>query len=136
MYSVLSALTWRSMLPAARSRLCKDSAWASVFSRRVMSAAVIVCAGYLLLLFFATLKPFSFIKSIDVLSTYSWQMINRYRANVSPCSTPATMSNIVSESLVGNFKLFQIILFIKYSYVIQINNSLLYLFKYLITHNK
>ena len=96
MYSVLSALTWRTMPATARSRPCsKVSAWAGVFARSVLlsawSASVIVCAEYLLLLSFASLKPFYFIKSIDVLSTYSRQIINRYGANVSPCSTPATM---------------------------------------------
>ena len=40
MYSVLSALTWRSMPPAAFSRLCsRDSIWADVFSRSPMSSA-------------------------------------------------------------------------------------------------
>ena len=34
-----------------------------------MSASVIVVAGYLLLLFFVSSKPFSLILSIDVLST-------------------------------------------------------------------
>ena len=57
-----------------------------------VAPTVIVCAGYPLLLFFASLKPFSFIKSIDVLSTLSKQMINRYEANVCPCSTPSKMS--------------------------------------------
>ena len=59
------------MPPAARSRLCsRDSVWVDVFARSAMLlASVIVCAGYLLLLSFASLKAFSFIKSIDVLST-------------------------------------------------------------------
>ena len=74
-------------MPAvARSRLCsRVSAWAGLYARSAMSLAysssVIVCAGYLL----------SFILSIDVLRTYSRQMIKRYVANVSPRSTPATM---------------------------------------------
>ena len=82
---------------AAGSRLCiRDSAWAGVFARSAMSsvssASVIVYVGYLLLLSFISLKPFSFIISIDVLRSKSRQMIKRYGANVSPCSTPATMS--------------------------------------------
>ena len=81
MYSVLSVLTWRSMPAAARFRRCsRDSAWVGVFARSAMSSA------YLLLLYFASLKPFLFIKSIDVSSTKSWQMINRYGANESPCT--------------------------------------------------
>ena len=97
MNSVLSALTWTPMPPAVRSRLCsKDLAWAGVFAGSAMpsakSASVIVRAGYLLLLAFAKVTPFSFIKPIDVRSTLSMQIINRYGANVSPCSTPATMS--------------------------------------------
>ena len=51
-----------------------------------------VVAGYLRPLFFVSSKPFSLILSIDFLSTYSRQMIKRYGASVSPCSTPATMS--------------------------------------------
>ena len=54
--------------------------------------SVIVFAGYLLLLFFVSLKPFSLILSIDVLSMLSKQMIKRYGASMSPCKTPATMS--------------------------------------------
>ena len=58
MHSILFSLTWRLMSPAASFRLCsKDSAW------------VIVCAEYRLLVAFARVKPFSFIKSIDVRST-------------------------------------------------------------------
>ena len=53
MYSVLSALAWGSMLPAARSWLC-SRAWMGKFTRSAMSlaksASVIVCTGYLLLL--------------------------------------------------------------------------------------
>ena len=84
------------MPAAARSKLCsRDSAWVGVFARSAMSSAqftsIIVCTGYLLLSF-ASLKPLSFIITIDVLSTLSRQMINRYGANLSPCSTPATMS--------------------------------------------
>ena len=97
MYSVLSGLTLKPMPLAACFKQCsRDSAWEDVFARSTMSSAlsasVIVCAGYLLLLSFANLKPFSFIKFIDVLSTLSRQIINRYGANVSPCSIPATMS--------------------------------------------
>ena len=71
--SRISALTARhddDMPPGARSRLCsRDSAWAGVFARSAMSSAYseseIVCARYLLLLSFASSKPFSFIKSIE-----------------------------------------------------------------------
>ena len=42
--------------------------------------------------FLVSLKPLSFILSIDVLSTKYRQMIKRYGANTSSCSTPATMS--------------------------------------------
>ena len=48
----------------------------------------IVFVWYLLSLSFASVKLFSFLKSIDVRSTKSRQIINRYGANVSPCSTP------------------------------------------------
>ena len=47
--------------------------------------------GVTSILSFVSLKPFSLILSIDVLSTYSRQMIKRRQANVSPCSTPATI---------------------------------------------
>ena len=62
------------MFAAARSKLCSSvSAWSGVFASIAMlsalSASVIVVAGYLLLLFFVSSKPFSFILSIDVLST-------------------------------------------------------------------
>ena len=40
MYSALSALTWKSMPAAARSRLCRRVlAWAVVFARSAMSLA-------------------------------------------------------------------------------------------------
>ena len=40
MYSVLCALTWRPMPPAARSRLCSSVlAWAGAFARIAMSSA-------------------------------------------------------------------------------------------------
>ena len=61
-------------MPAvARPKLCSSvSAWLGVFARIAMSSAlsssVIVFAGYLLLLFFVSSKPFSLILSIDVLS--------------------------------------------------------------------
>ena len=49
------------------------SAWLGVFGSNAMSSAesasVIVFAGYLLLLFFFSSKPFSLILSIEVLST-------------------------------------------------------------------
>ena len=50
-------------------------------------ASVIVFAGYLLLLSFVSLKPFSFILSIDVLSTWFRLMVKKYGTNVSPCIT-------------------------------------------------
>ena len=97
MYSVLSVFTWRPMPAAVRSKLCdRVLAWVGVFARSAMSlaqsASVIVCSGYLLLLSFVSLKPLPFILSIDVLSTLFRQMIKRYGANVSHCSTPAKMS--------------------------------------------
>ena len=62
------------MLAAARSKLCRRvSAWSGVFASIAMSSAlsasVIVVAGYLLLFFFVSSKPFSLIWSSDVLST-------------------------------------------------------------------
>ena len=62
-------------MPAvARSRLCnRVSPWVGAFVRSAISSAlstsVIVFAGYLLFLSFVSLKPFSLILSIDVLST-------------------------------------------------------------------
>ena len=93
MYSILSALTLKPMPAAAHSRLCcRVLAWAGEFTRSAMSLMqyASVCAGYLLLLF-VSLKALSFILSTDILSMSSRQMIKRYGANVSPCSTPATM---------------------------------------------
>ena len=74
MYSVLFAFTWKPMPPAASSRLCsRDSAWVGVFARSailsVLSASITVWAGYCLLLAFSSIKPFTFIKSINVQST-------------------------------------------------------------------
>ena len=70
MYSVLVALTWSSMQAATRSKLCRrDSAWVGVFA-----ISAIVYAEYLLVLSFASLKSFSFIKSINVLSIRSRQI--------------------------------------------------------------
>ena len=82
------------MLAAARSRQCnRVSAWAGSFVRSaISSASIIVCARYLLLLYSVSLKSFTFILSIDVLSKVSRQMIKGHGANVSPCSIPATMS--------------------------------------------
>ena len=59
------------MPAAARSRLCsRILALVGAFARSAMSSAsVIVFAGYLLLLSFVSLKPFSLILSVDVLST-------------------------------------------------------------------
>ena len=73
MYSVLSAFTWRIMLPAGCSRLCsRDSAWVGVFIRNAVSSAlsvsVIVSTDYRLLFALFSVKPFSFIRSIDVRS--------------------------------------------------------------------
>ena len=86
---------WHGGLCCCCSFKTMFSAWASAFARSAISlaysASVIVCAGYFLLLSFVSLKLFSFILSIDVLRTLSRQMIKRYGANVSPCSTPATM---------------------------------------------
>ena len=73
-YSVLCALIWRPMPAVARSKLCSSVlAWLGVFASIAMSSAysasVIVFAGYLLLLFFVSSKPFSLILSIEVLIT-------------------------------------------------------------------
>ena len=73
MYSVLPSLTWRPRKLAACIRLCsRDLAWVGAFARSAMSSAlsasVIVCAGYYLLLAFLSVKPYSFIRSINVLS--------------------------------------------------------------------
>ena len=95
-YSVLSAFTWKPMPPAVCSRqCCRNLAYAGVFARSAISseksASVIVSAGYRLLLaffFFFSVKPFSFIRSIDVQSTESRQIMNSYEANVFPCRTP------------------------------------------------
>ena len=62
------------MPAAAHSRLCsRVLAWAGAFVRSAISssqlALVIVLAVYLLLLSFVSLKPFSLILLIDVLST-------------------------------------------------------------------
>ena len=98
MYPVLLVFTWRPMPPAICSRLCsKDSDWAGEFSWSTRSSAssgsVIVSEGYRrLLTFFFSLKPSPFISSIYIRGTLSWQIINKYGANVSPCNTPATMS--------------------------------------------
>ena len=57
---------------AARSILCRGvsvGAFARSTISSAQSASVIVFAGYLLLLSFVSLKPFSLILSIDVLST-------------------------------------------------------------------
>ena len=52
--------------------------------------AVIVCAGYRLLLF--SVKPFSFITPIDIQSMHSRQIINRYGTDVFLCRILVTMS--------------------------------------------
>ena len=75
MYSILSPFTWRPMPPAACSKWCsRGSAWVGVFARSSVStsssASVIVFAGYRLFLAFSSVKPFSFIRSIEVWSTY------------------------------------------------------------------
>ena len=71
MYSVLSAFTLRPMPPAASSRLWrKFMAWVGVLAKRAVpstqSTSLIVCARYLLFLFFCSLKPLFFTISIDV----------------------------------------------------------------------
>ena len=86
-------MTWRLIPAAARSRLCsRVSAWVGGCVSQKRYVIGYYCEGYLLLLSFVSLKPLSFNLSIDVLSTKSRQMIKRYGANVSLCSTPATMS--------------------------------------------
>ena len=81
-YSVLCALIWMLMPAAACSRLCSwVLVWVGAFARSAMSSAlsasVIVFVGYLLLLFFVSLKLFSLILSINVLSMWSRHMIKR-----------------------------------------------------------
>ena len=44
-----------------------------------------------MLLAFFNIKPFSFIRSMEVYTTQSRQSINKYGAKVSPCRTRATM---------------------------------------------
>ena len=98
MYSVLSAFTWRRLPPAACSRLCSmDSAWVGVFARSAMSSAlstsvILVSTRYRLFLAFFSGKLFSFIRSIEVRSTLSRQIMNRYGAKVSIYRTPTKIS--------------------------------------------
>ena len=80
----------------------RDLAWVGVFARSSISPAKstseIVFAKYRLPFF--NLKPYSFIRSIDVRSTKSWQNMNWYGANEYPYRPPATMSK-KSESPSG-----------------------------------
>ena len=80
-YSVLSAFTWCPMPPVACSILCsKDSARVGVFARNAVICIVCVrncffCVSSASCLFFFSVKPFSFIRSIDFRSTQSKQII-------------------------------------------------------------
>ena len=60
MFSVLSALTWRPMPPAAFSRLCsKDSAWVARSAMSlVLSMSVIICVGIVCFLLFPVWSHF------------------------------------------------------------------------------
>ena len=72
-YSVLCVLTWRPILVAARSRLCsRVSAGGDICLKRYIIGVVRLgncfCGvGYLLLLSFVSLNPFSLILSINTL---------------------------------------------------------------------
>ena len=73
MYSVLSALTWRLIPPAAFFKLfSRDSAWAGIFVRSAIpsaqSVSVIIFARYRQPFAFASVKTF-FIRSIGVNTT-------------------------------------------------------------------
>ena len=82
------------MFHAARSRLCnKDSARAGVFIRNVDHQTGkhqsllkdIVC-------FFLKVKPFSFIRRMNVRGKKSCQILNIYNAYTSTCKIPLTTS--------------------------------------------
>ena len=94
MYFALFAFPLRPMSPTACYRLCRDFAWAGIFARRVRSSAltasVMDFARYRLLLGFFNVKPFSFIRSMDIRSSLLRQIIYKFRADVSLCKTPAT----------------------------------------------
>ena len=93
MYSVLSAITWRPMPVAARSRIGSTaSSWAGVFARSAVFGVVLFRKCLCGVSSASSLASLTFIISKDVLSMMTWQMINRYWANVFPCRTPATMS--------------------------------------------
>ena len=106
MYSVLSAFTRRLMPLAAHSRLSsRDSAWAGVFASNAMSSAssasIIVCAGYLLLLAFSVVKPFSVIKSTDVRNL--GRLLTGIGANVSPLQHTCYNVKAVCVSICDGF---------------------------------
>ena len=88
---------------AGCSRLCSwDSAWEGVFESSARSSAfVIVTMGYHLLLVFFNVKPFYFIRFIDVRNMYSRQIMNKYGANVAPCMTLATMIKMMVSPFVS-----------------------------------
>ena len=96
MYYVLSVFKWRPMLPTASFILwSKDSTWTDVFTRSAMSSAsfsfVIVRAMYRVLLAFSSVRPFSFLKSIDALEEFT----NRSVASSSFARTPSKIQQIV-----------------------------------------
>ena len=98
-YSVLCALTWRPMPAAARTRVCSSvSSWTGILTRIAMSSAsVIVFAGYLLLFFFVSSKPFSLILSIDVLSTLYWPITSSSLDLCTQCYFKTSLSTSASR---------------------------------------
>ena len=91
------AFTWTLVQLAVRSRIMKQEFGLGRCICQMHNVISVVhipnrCVGHRQFLIFANVKPFSFIKSIDVRSTLSQQIINRYGATVSLYSTPVTMS--------------------------------------------
>ena len=100
--SVLSKLTLRQMRFAAFFKLCcRILSLIRCFCKKRLIIHV-VCTGnsgawYRLLLVFFTLRPFSFIWSLDVCSTWYRQIMNRYGLNV--ISLKDSISNIKMVSV-------------------------------------
>ena len=93
MYSVLYVFTRGPILPNTCAKLCsRDSAWVGVICEK-RCVICVFCVHYS----FCGVSSASclssvmtfFIISIDVRSTFSWQIINSYSANVSSCRTSA-----------------------------------------------
>ena len=98
-YPVLFAFMLRPMLPLHVPGYAPRIRLEQVYLQEVLDhlhTSVIVSAVYRLLLVFLSVKPFSFICSIDVWSMYFMQIINKCVANVSPCKTPVIMSKSMS----------------------------------------